>query len=358
MHTLAPALSFAVIALVPAAALASSARSSVRSNARADAVASAACSLHPAMTSSDGRSRPVDVSVDGRGCAAPSPGAVAIEVTSSQGEIVVDATGDAAPSDLDALAAASAEEIAARAKKRGRRNFPERRGGVTDAGGAALAFMSVVNGDCSGWFCFNPQANGGGLVFSASVAHRFESPLVVGAVIDSAGFVAASSVPTTGAFTGYAFGGLDTRFLELGAGVGAVMLGDGTTDPMIVTRARLGALDGLHLSGSIGFVPAHAGLDGRSQDVTLVWALGAQFPLADKLALEIDAKFGGAANDGLAGTRLRVAGDGGAGSIWFTSLFGIEVVAGAQADTSGGYPIAESHSAGGLALSFGLDWRL
>ena len=247
------------------------------------------------------------------------------------------------------------------------RKYPLRRGGVTDLATSALAFMSLTNTggvDCSGAICFSPAVNGGGGLFTGSVVHHFDAPVLVGGSIEPVGFGFVTPMPdslvgssTTPVFVGSVFGALDTRLVEAGAGVGGATLGDGTTDLMIVTRARIGATDGLNLRGTLGFVVPHASVQGPAAGISLLWAFGLQVPLTQKLAFESDLKFGdGAVGDGLVGLRYRVAGDGGHGTVGLTTQVGIAIVNGSTTYAANGFPL--TFSSGGPAIALGVDWRL
>ncbi len=189
---------------------------------------------------------------------------------------------------------------------------PPRRGNLTELSLSGLAFLNI-----------GPV--GGGALFDASVVHRFDLPLFIGAFAEPAGFGAGKQdrgTPlTVGALTGYAMAGMDSQWIEAGLGAGAATTMANGSAVMLVTRGRIGAHDGVHFRWIMGI----SAVQDRFELGEL--GFGMQIPLDPRWALQIDGVGGiTRADRGLVGVRYRISGDGGPGTLEITGSTGFAIV--------------------------------
>ncbi len=246
---------------------------------------------------------------------------------------------------------------------------PPRHGGVWE-----LALLT------SGFVAFGSL--GAGLLGSASVAYRFEAPIVLRAEMAPFG-VAGPSTTTTccstttgqstgsgGAVTVFAANvlvGLDTQFIEVGLGVGGASVNQSAALPTtggtpttgsvsIVESARLGARDGLALDLESSAIAVN-------NQFSLGYLVGAiQIPVATKVMLMVR---GGGGNVGFGygdlGVRVRVRGDGGKGTVALTGFAGGASIQENLCSSNPDFPFSRTCNSATLAgpsLGGGVEWRL
>lgn len=190
---------------------------------------------------------------------------------------------------------------------------PRRVGGVLEVAGTLSPIL--VLGDI-----------GAGAMAEASVTYRGVSAFFVRATLGPIGFATVSQ-GSMGFGSGALVGGFDSRFLELGLGVGLVnyhedssctpgsSCGEVTLRPGIALSSRLGALDGLHMrfASTLALTPGEfrvGTLDAALQVplVTGVWLLARGGAGVE----EVGYAYAGAA------VRWLARGNGGAGSLFLT----------------------------------------
>lgn len=170
---------------------------------------------------------------------------------------------------------------------------------------------------------------GGGAMADASLTYRGSAAFFLRATLGPIGFTSVSQ-GSMGFGSGALVGGFDSRFLELGVGVGVVnyhddsrctpdsSCGEATLRPGIAVSSRFGALDGLHVrfASTLALTPGEfrvGTLDAALQVplVTGVWLLARGGAGVDEVGY---AYAGGA-------VRWLARGHGGAGSLFLTGGF-------------------------------------
>lgn len=223
---------------------------------------------------------------------------------------------------------------------------------------------------------------GVGQLGSASVAYRFESPIVLRAAIApfgiagpstktsfTNGFGAPPSTSSGGAITVFAahlLVGLDTQFVEVGLGFGGATVNQnnafaaGGTTPAtgsvsIVEAARIGARDGLALNLETSAVTANSQFD------LGYFVSSIQIPVSEKAMLVVR---GGGGRVGFAygdlGVRVLVRGDGGKGTIALTGFAGGAAIMVNLCSSNPDPPFASAcntSSLGGPSLGGAVEWK-
>jgi len=234
---------------------------------------------------------------------------------------------------------------------------------------------------------------GGGVLGSASVAYRFESPFVLRAAMTPFGIAGPSTTTSSsppvplggsGGFSGPStskggtitvFGahlllGLDTQFVEVGLGLGGATVNQtfgngfgpsprGTPDTgavSVVEAARIGARDGLALNVESSAVAANSQFD-LGYFVTSV-----QIPVSKTAMLVLR---GGGGRVGFAygdiGVRVLVRGEGGKGTVALTGFAGGAGIMVNLCSSNPDPPFATSCNSSNLsgpALGGAVEWRL
>ncbi|HXN31622.1 MAG TPA: hypothetical protein VN894_07170 [Polyangiaceae bacterium] len=247
---------------------------------------------------------------------------------------------------------------------------PTRRGGLWELSLLTSAFVAF-------------GSLGVGQLGSASVAYRFESPIVLRAEIAPFGIAGPSTTTSCcsgqfsqstsssgGAVTVFAANlllALDTQFVEVGLGVGGASVnlnntfnsGGGTPQTgsvQIVESARIGARDGLALN------LASSAIAVNSQFNLGYFVTSVQIPVSAKAMLIAR---GGGGNVGFGygdlGVRVLVRGDGGKGTIALTGFAGAALIQENLCSSNPDPPFSSSCTSAtlvGPSLGGGVEWRL
>jgi hypothetical protein len=226
---------------------------------------------------------------------------------------------------------------------------------------------------------------GAGLLGSASVAYRFEAPLVLRAQITPFGVAGPSSTTRTtfnappfgqtttgsgGAVTVFAthlLFGLDTQYVEASLGFGGATVNENTAfrtgggspatgAASIVEAARIGARDGLALYLESSTIAVNQKFDLGYFVSTF------QIPVTPKVMLVLR---GGGGNVGFGygdlGVRVVVRGDGGKGTLALTGFAGGALIQLNLCSSNPDPPFASacnSANLGGPSLGGGVEWKL
>jgi hypothetical protein len=167
-------------------------------------------------------------------------------------------------------------------------------------------------------------STGGGIIVDAAVSRRLSAPVRLSAVIAPFGYGAEGGLSAT-TFTGYVMPSYDTRLFEAGVGLGVQTVntsyfepGTGTLLPLFV---RLGASDGLSLSGRADFTLFHQSLAANGARVELL------FPVERGAWLLLNGAGGRSGYTELElGLRAQMYGNGGRGSHFITVVAGASEV--------------------------------
>jgi hypothetical protein len=217
---------------------------------------------------------------------------------------------------------------------------------------------------------------GVGQLGSASVAYRFEAPIVVRAEMAPFGiagptsFTSSSGVETGGhsvtVFASHFVLGLDTELVEVGLGVGGASVNQNSTFGVggvpatgafsLAEEARLGARDGLAVSIETSAIA----VNDKFQLGYFVGSL--QIPFSRTIMLVVR---GGGGNVGFAygdlGIRVLVHGDGSKGTLALTGFAGGALIQENLCSTNPDSSFAfscNSASLGGPSLGGGVEWKL
>jgi hypothetical protein len=225
---------------------------------------------------------------------------------------------------------------------------------------------------------------GGGLLGSASVAYRFESPLVLRAQVAPFGVASPSSTTTStrsgfnpqssttgggavSVFAAHLLFGLDTQYIEASLGFGGATVnenvGSGTGGGVpatgaasIIEAARIGARDGLALYLESSTIAVNQKFDLGYFVSTF------QIPMATKTMLVFR---GGGGHVGFAygdvGVRVVVRGDGGKGTVALTAFAGGALIQLNLCSSNPDPPFTttcNSANLGGPSLGGGVEWKL
>ncbi len=228
---------------------------------------------------------------------------------------------------------------------------------------------------------------GAGLLGSASVAYRFDWPIVMRAEVAPFGIAGPASATTCcnsnlgtpntntgGSVTVFAANflvGLDTELVEVGLGLGGASVnnsGNGqpsgvagtgpaeTSSVSIVESARIGARDGLAL------IMESSAIALRSQFQLGYFTMSFQIPVAAKVMLVAR---GGGGNVGFGygdlGVRVRVRGDGGKGTVALTGFAGGAMIQENLCSSNTDPPFTTNCNTATLAgpsLGGGIEWKL
>jgi hypothetical protein len=260
-----------------------------------------------------------------------------------------------------------------RPKESGSIVAPPRRGGLWELSLLTSAFVAF-------------GTPGVGLLGSASVAYRFELPIVVRAEAAPFGVAGPSGTITTmpstigqttttsdravTVFAGHFLLGLDTQFIEVNLGIGGATVNQNQRFPQspqqglgapdtqalsIVEGGRIGARDGLAVIFESSAIAANKRFD-------LGYFVGSfQIPLTQKLML---IPRGGGGNVGFGygdlGLRVLVHGDGGKGTVALTGFAGVDLIALHLCSSNTDPPFTTSCSDASLAgpsLGGGAEWK-
>ena len=243
---------------------------------------------------------------------------------------------------------------------------PARHGGIWELSLISGAFLGFGN-------------LGFGVLGSASVAYRFESPFVLRAEVAPFG-VAGPSTTTNccssplgqtstsggavGVFAANVFFGLDTQLVEVGLGIGGASVNSSsstgaspqTGSVSIVESARIGARDGLALNVETSAIAVN------HQFSLGYFTTSVQIPLSAK-AMLVARGGGGDVGFGYGdlGVRVLVRGDGGKGTVALTGFAGVDLI---QENLCTSNPLPPFTTACntatllGPALGGGVEWRL
>jgi hypothetical protein len=224
-------------------------------------------------------------------------------------------------------------------------------------------------------------ALGGGTLGSASVAYRFESPIVLRAAIAPFGLAGPSTTtsgPTSfgqtsgnsnnggavGVFAAHLLLGLDSQFVEVGLGLGGATINKNiassgapaTGAVSIVESTRVGARDGLALNVESSTVAVNSKFD------LGYFVASLQIPVARTVMLIAR---GGGGNVGFGygdlGARVVVRGDGGKGTIALTGFAGAAGITVDLCSTNPDPPFTSTCNSANLigpSLGGGVEWKL
>ena len=209
---------------------------------------------------------------------------------------------------------------------------------------------------------FNVLGRGAGAVSDLSVEHYFWRPVKLG--LELAPLALAIEPRATGAIAHIrAHAAWAGDYLELGAGLGAMLQHYGPSGLSLASNLRLGSLDGLHLGLEIGYSMVANYYTGRT-DVTLADLLAElDVPLTRRLMIE--GSFGLGYSYSWAyftlGLKDYLRGRGGPGSIVLTGAFGVTWVMdrlGCQfVDPASVTPCSNATSSFGPTIGVGVDRR-
>jgi hypothetical protein len=244
---------------------------------------------------------------------------------------------------------------------------PLRRGGVWELSLLTSAFVPF-------------GSLGVGTLGSASVAYRFEAPLLLRAEMAPLGIAGPSSTTSccvngqqttanAGAVTVFGANlliGLDTQFVEVGLGFGGATVNEGATPfgggvpptgaVAIVESARIGARDGLALNVESSAIAVN------NQFNLGYLVMSIQIPVSAKAMLIAR---GGGGNVGFGygdlGVRVLVHGDGGKGTLALTGFAGAASIQENICSSNADPPFTQSCNSAtlvGPSLGGGVEWRL
>jgi hypothetical protein len=200
-----------------------------------------------------------------------------------------------------------------------------------------------------------------GTITDLTVVHRFAAPVALRVGVEPlSGAIGQGSFAS---FNGYAGASFDTRFFEVGLDLGLATIngndgmGGNSLRFEVGQRMRIGVADGLHLA-----VRSRV----YTGDTRFRWSgivVSAQVPITRGVALVAR---GGAGADGFAlgeiGARVRVRGDGGAGTLTLVPSAGYGFTEGAMQCASvaqaGGPTWCGNIEQSGPMVGLGVDYRL
>jgi hypothetical protein len=247
---------------------------------------------------------------------------------------------------------------------------PRRQGGLWELSFLTSAFVAF-------------GSLGAGLLGSASVAYRFESPFVLRAQVAPFGLAGPSSTTVNPAtfgqsttssggnavtvFAAHLLFGLDTQYVEASLGFGGATVNENATfrtgggapatgAASIVEAARIGARDGLALYLESSTIAVNQKFD------LGYFVSSFQIPVAAKVMIVVR---GGGGNVGFAygdlGVRVVVRGDGGKGTLALTGFAGGALIQLNLCSSNPDPPFAStcnSANLGGPSLGGGVEWKL
>jgi hypothetical protein len=204
------------------------------------------------------------------------------------------------------------------------------------------------------------DALGGGVLLDAGIGYRFASNLRLAALLSPVGFGDVEGQDAIGVANGMALVSFDSRYLEMGVGLGAQTVSDpsfplspgsGLTVGQI---ARIGALDGLNLTGRSTVVLFHRRFDFGSL------VINGQIPVGRGYWLLMGGG-GGPVGYGYGeiGLRVLLGGNGGHGSTFLRATAGGAGVFRSKPCTTSqfGFECGGQRSYVGPMVGFGGEWR-
>jgi hypothetical protein len=223
---------------------------------------------------------------------------------------------------------------------------------------------------------------GGGVLGSASVAYRFESPIVLRVALSPFGLASpstTSSNPTSfglggsnngsssggavGVFAAHALVGFDSQFVEVGLGFGGATINENrassgapaTGSASIIEATRIGARDGLALNVESSTIAVNQKFD------LGYFVASLQIPVSRTVMLIAR---GGGGNVGFGygdlGARVVVHGDGGKGTLALTGFAGAAGIIMELCSTNPDPPFTSTCNSANLigpSLGGGVEWK-